>query len=170
MDFLELASDRYSVRSFSDRPVEQEKVDKILKAAQVSPTACNKMPIRIYVLQSQEALKKLQKCKFSHFGETLAFIVCAQTDKCWQREFDGKKSSDVDASIVTTQMMLEAHSLGLGSTWIMHFIPEAVIEEFNIPENEEPVSILVLGYAKEGTVPSSQHYQNKSIEELVKVL
>ena len=58
MDFLELAKGRYSVRSFSDKAVEAEKIDKILFAANVSPTACNNQPQKIYILQSEEALNK----------------------------------------------------------------------------------------------------------------
>ena len=68
MDFIKLAEERFSVRKFSDRQVEQDKLDLILKAGQIAPTACNIQPQRIYVLQSQEALEKLQKCKMSHFG------------------------------------------------------------------------------------------------------
>ena len=57
-DFLEIMEKRYSVRSYSDKPVEKQKLDRILRAAQIAPTAVNKQPQRIYVLQSEEALKK----------------------------------------------------------------------------------------------------------------
>ena len=73
MDFLELAKDRYSVRKFLSREVEQEKIDKILEAGNVAPTACNFQPQVIYVIKSSRGLEKLQKCKFSYFGDTLAF-------------------------------------------------------------------------------------------------
>lgn len=76
---------------------------------------------------------------------------------CWTRDIDGKSSGDIDASIVDTHMMLEAWELGIGSTWIMHFITEAVISEFNLPDNVVPVCILVMGYPAHDAVPSAQH-------------
>ena len=153
-DFITLANSRFSVRSFSNKNVEQEKIDSILLAGLVAPTACNNQPQKIYVLQTAEALETLQKCKYSHFGETLAFIVCYDSSLCWTREFDGKVSGDIDASIVATHMMLEAWELGIGSTWIMHFIPEAIIDEFNLPDNVVPVCILVMGYPAQEVVLS----------------
>ena len=170
MDFIKLCKNRYSVRKFSDKKVEEEKINIILSSAQVSPTACNKQPQKIYVLQSPEALEKLQKCKTSHFGETLAFIIIVDKTKCWVREYDDQSSSYVDGSIVTTHMMLAAHDIGIGSTWIMHFIPDAVRSEFSIPENEEIISILVMGYPAPDSKPSSQHYDKKPLSETVVVL
>lgn len=127
-------------------------------------------PVKIYVLKSKEALEALQKCKYSHYGETLAFIICSDNEKCWIREFDNKSSGNINASIVTTFMMLEIASLGLGSTWIMHFIPEALVEEFNIPENLEPISLLVVGYPEEDLQSSNKHNERKNISELVEFL
>lgn len=166
--FLELAENRYSVRRFSDKPVEKEKLELILKAGQVSPTACNYQPQRVYVLQSPEAMEKLRKCKTSDFGETLALLVCCDKDECWKRDYDGKPSGEIDAAIVATHMMLEAWELGIGSTWVMHFMPEAVRSEFRIPENEEPVALLVMGYAAEGAHPARLHAQKKPLEETVR--
>ena len=83
MDFIKLAEERFSVREFSDRQVEKDKLDLILRAGQTAPTACNNQPQRIYVIQSHEALEKLQKCKKSHFGETLAILICVDTKACW---------------------------------------------------------------------------------------
>jgi nitroreductase len=169
-DFITLANSRFSVRSFSNKNVEQEKIDSILLAGLVAPTTCNNQPQKIYVLQTAEALETLQKCKYSHFGETLAFIVCYDSSLCWTREFDGKVSGDIDASIVATHMMLEAWELGIGSTWIMHFIPEAIIDEFDLPDSVIPVCILVMGYPAQDAVPSVQHGRRKDLKELVTVL
>ena len=169
-DFLELAKSRYSVRRFSDKPIEGEKLELILRAGQAAPTACNYQPHRVYVLKSPEALEKLQKCKTSRFGETLALLVCCDTGECWKRDYDGKPSGDIDAAIVATHMMLEAWELGIGSTWVMHFMPEAVRAEFCLPENEEPAALLVMGYPAEDAHPSRLHAQNKPLEETVKFL
>ena len=75
MDFLELAADRYSVRSFSDRPVEQEKIDKILKAAQLAPTAVNFQPQMIYILKSEEAMTKINRLCRCIYGAPMVFLI-----------------------------------------------------------------------------------------------
>lgn len=102
MDFLELAETRYSVRKFSPHPVEREKLEAILRAGQVSPTACNNQPQRVLVAQSPEALERVRRCSVHHFGETLALLVCFDKTECWTRDYDGSPSGEVDASIVTT--------------------------------------------------------------------
>lgn len=170
MDFLELAESRFSVRSFSNKKVEKTVIEKILQAGQVAPTACNYQPQRIMVIESEEALAKFRKCTQSHFNAPLAILVCFDKDICWRREYDGKSSGDIDASIVCTHMMLEAASLGIGSTWVMHFIPEAVREEFKLADTIEPTAVLVMGYPKEDVAPSHLHYKVKSIDDMVKYL
>lgn len=169
-EFLSLMEERYSVRSFSNKTVEDEKIEAILHAGQVAPTACNKQPQHIYVLKSKESLETLKKCTYSHFGETLAFIVCYDSNLCWTREFDGKQSGDMDASIVATHMMLEAWELGIGSTWIMHFIPEAIVEEFHLPNTMIPVCILAMGYPSSDSTPSELHRIKKKIKDMVSIL
>ena len=67
-DFLEMAEQRYSVRKYSDRPIEKEKMDKVLRAGQVAPTAVNMQPQRVFVLQSPEALEKARNVTRFTFG------------------------------------------------------------------------------------------------------
>lgn len=169
MDFKELSEKRFSVRSFSQRPVEPEKLEAILRAGQVAPTACNKQPQRVLAVQSPEALETLKKCTRAHFGETLAIITCYDREDCWER-WDGKLSGEIDASIVTTHMMLAACELGVGSTWVMDFIPEAVEVEFALPKSWVPVSLLLMGYPEEDVRPSPMHGERKALEETVRVL
>lgn len=170
MDFLQLAADRYSVRKFKPDPVSPELIDKILKAGQLAPTACNFQPQKILVLRSPEALEKLKKCTECHFNAPLAMIVCNDGSRSWTRPYDGKSSGDVDASIVTTHLMLEAAELGLGSTWVMFFIPEAVKAEFALPEGVEPVAILPMGWPVEGASPSPKHGESRPMEDMVEFL
>lgn len=169
MDFAQLAESRYSARKFSSRPVEEEKVAAILRAGQLSPTACNLQPQRVLAIQSPEALETLKKCTRAHFDETLALITCYDKDGCWRR-WDGKTSGEIDASIVTTHMMLAAWELGIGSTWVMDFIPEAVEVEFQLPENLEPVSLLLMGYPAEDCRPAPAHEARKELKETVTYL
>lgn len=167
MDFLELAKERYSARKFTDRPVEAEKIEKILKAAQFAPTACNNQPQKILVLQSKEALEKWSRCVPFHFNEQLVILTCYDKELSWKRRYDGCDSGYVDASIVTTHMMMEAWEEGIGSTWVMAFIPEAVRCEFSIPENLEVVSALPMGYIAEDCPVAPQHEKTRDMDEMV---
>ena len=167
MEFIDLAKSRYSVRKFKNDSVPEDIVNKILEVAKVSPSACNNQPVKIYVLESNEAREKLKKCTNCHFNAPLAFIVCYDTNTCWNRPFDNKNSGDVDASIVTTHMMLEAYSLGIGSTWVMFFDPEVLVKELNIPSNIVPVSILPMGFPSDDSVPSPKHSSFKDMNDMV---
>lgn len=167
IDFLKLAEERYSVRNFTDKAIEQDTLDKILKAGHLAPTACNRQPQKILVINSEEGLAKLRKCTKCHFGAPAAMLICYDKNECWQREYDGKTSGVIDASIVTTHMMLEATTLGVGTTWVMYFIPEAVREEFAIPDNIEPVALLVMGYPVPDAKPFPGHSEFKRIEDVV---
>ena len=170
MDFLKLAEDRFSVRGFSDKKVGKDVIEKILRAGQVAPTACNYQPQRVFVIESDESLEKLKKCTGSHYNAPLALLVCYDKNECWKRSYDGKPSGDIDASIVCTHMMLEAAELGVGSTWVMHYDPETVKSEFELPDNLESTAILVLGYAKDGLTPNPMHYKIKPTEDTVKFI
>ena len=167
IDFLELAAERYSVRKFTDQVIEQDIIDKILKAGHLAPTACNIQPQRILVINSEEAITKLKNCTRCHFDTSTAMLICYDKNECWQRKYDGKTSGDIDASIVTTHMMLEAYTLGVGTTWVMHFNPEAMKEEFAIPDNFEPVALLAMGYPAESAEPYPGHSEFKPLEEMV---
>ncbi len=167
MDFLKLATDRYSVRKFSDRPIEREKLERILEAGRVAPTACNKQPQRVVVIDSPSSVAKMRMCTGSHFGAPAGLLVCYDKTECWVRDYDGKPSGEVDASIVATHMMLEAAELGIGTTWVMHFIPEAVRCEFELLDNIEPVALLVMGYPADDVSPSPMHAKYRPNEELV---
>ena len=167
-DFLKLAGERYSVRSFTGEAVPEETVRKILEAGRLAPTACNRQPQRILAVRSPEGLAHLRKCTECHFNAPLALIVCYDTNECWKRSYDGHFSGEADACIVATHMMLEAASLGVGSTWVMYFIPEAVKTEFELPGELEPAAILVMGFPAPGCVPSAMHGSRKPAEETVR--
>ena len=136
MGFLELASQRFSVRSFSDKPVEQEKTDKILKAAQLAPTAVNFQPQMIYVLKSPEAMEKINHLCRCIYGAPMVFLVCSDERRTWKSQTEpGYSSGEMDCTIVCTHMMLEAWELGLGSVWVRLFDVNAVAKDFDLPSS-----------------------------------
>lgn len=149
MNFLTIAKTRHAVRSYLPRPVEPEKVAQILQAAHVAPTAGNCQPVRLLVLQTPQALEKAGQAA-DLYGAPLAILVCADHDLAWTRPFDGKQTADIDASILTDHMMLQATELGLGSVWVCYFRPDLLREAFQLPPNLEPINLLALGYSAEG--------------------
>lgn len=150
MDFNELVVRRYSSRSYKSEPVEEGQIRAILEAGRLSPSARNDQPTRVIAVRSKEGLEKLEEAAHI-YNAPLAFIVCADTEKAWTRSYDGMKSTDIDASIVTTQMMYEATDMGLGTLWICMFKPDIVRRNFGLPENLVPVNILAVGHRDDQT-------------------
>lgn len=169
-DFLTLAKERWSVRSFKQEKVPDELIDKLVEAALAAPTACNGQAFHVFAIKSEEALERFRRCTPCHFDAPLAFLICADANAEFSRSFDGKKSGNIDASIVTTHLILEAADLGLGSTWVMYFIPEAVREEFALPEQLEPVALLPVGFPADDAKPSPLHSKCKPFDELISTL
>ena len=170
MDFINIAKSRCSIRSYTDQKVEKEKLDKILEAAHVAPTAANLQPVRLLVVQEQDNLNKIGKAA-NIYQAPLAIIVCADHSKAWARPFDGKQTTDIDTSILTDHMMLQATELGLGSVWICYFKPEIIKQEFHLPETLEPVNILAVGYSEEMPASPERHSNQRiNLNELVRFM
>ncbi|EPY2274260.1 nitroreductase family protein [Clostridium sporogenes] len=167
MDFIDLAKERYSVRNFDTKKIEQEKLDLILKAGQLAPTAVNYQPQRILVIESNETLTKLKTCTIYHFNAPIALLICADKDEAWKRSYDGKIHADIDGSIVATHMMLQAAELGLGTTLVGHFDPSAIRNAFSIPTNLEPICLLPVGYPSNDAKPNPNHQKRKDISQTV---
>jgi nitroreductase len=167
MSFKELAAQRYSVRKFLDKPVDKEKLDLILAAAQNAPTAANKQPQRVLVIDKAPDLAKVDTATSCRFGAPLVFLICYDKAEPWVRPFDKEHAGWVDASIVTTQMMLQAADLGLGTTWVMYFDPAKTREQFQLPEQLVPVAFLPTGYPAEDAAPSDRHPQRHPLDKLV---
>ncbi len=167
MEFLELAKKRCSTRSYKADKVEPEKLAKILEAARIAPTGKNAQAFKLLVIQSEEGLTKLKDAA-NFYDAPLAILICADIENTWHRSFDGKIISDIDASIVSTHMVLEATELGLASLWICRFKPDVVREAFQIPEGLEPVNLTVFGYENAPLKSPERHQdERKALEELL---
>ena len=167
MDFLTLAAERYSVRSFLPEHLSQDVIDTILKAGQLAPTGCNYQPFRILVLNSDTAMEQLKNCTKCHFNAPTALLICCHAAEGWTRKYDGALSAPIDATIVTTHMMLQAHAIGIGCCWVMHFDPFAMRETYHIPEELEPIALLVMGHPAPDAAPLALHSQFRPLEDLV---
>lgn len=171
MTFLEMAQNRYSVRKFdSEKPVENEKIEKILLSGKYAPTACNYQPQKIYVIKSKEALEKLNGSMKMLFGAPLALLICYDKDIVWHGTAFGEPEFDsgiMDTSIIATTMMMEAYELGLGTLYVRGFDSKVIRKTFDIPENLEISCILDIGYEREGSHPAHLHSKRKDLSETV---
>lgn len=166
MTFSELAKARYSVRKFSAKPLEKEKLDLILEAARVAPTAKNNQPQHIYVLRSPEAIAKINSLTPCIYGASTVFMIAYDKNLDYKNRFrDDVRSGDTDTAIVTLHMIFEAWDLGVGSCWVQNFDRVAVHDAFNLPENIEVVNLLPVGYAEMG--PADRHTLSRGIDEMV---
>lgn len=173
MDFLTLATKRYSVRQLESRPVEKEKIDKIIEAARVAPTAVNFQAFKIWVIESKEAKEKLATaCKFPFVtGAPVVFVVGGDRQKSWKRGADGYDFVDVDTAIAATHMMLEIHDLGLGTTWVGRFDPAKLAEQFPQMAGYSLIRIFGVGYPTADSQPTAGwHDKYKDTEELAEFL
>ena len=168
MSFLELAKDqRFSVRKFKEQAVEKEKLDLILEAGRIAPTACNYQPQRILIIEDAAAREKLKQCTPCHFDAPVILMICYDKTTCWKNKINGTVGGDVDASIVTTQMMLEAAELGLGTTWVGAFNHQKLRDQFDIPEYLVPVALLPIGYPADDEEPHPWHFKRFDIDHTV---
>lgn len=166
MEFIELVQKRFSCRKFESKKVEKEKIESILKAAQLAPTAVNKQPFKVIVIDDEKTLDSLKECTKYTFDAPLCFAICVNKEKAYNRGYDGKNSADIDGSIVTAHMMLEATDLGLGTTWVMAFNPQKAAVMLNIPDNTEVLALLPTGYPAEDAEINPLHFKTISFEEM----
>ena len=164
--FFELAASRYSVRRFSPREIEPEKIAQILEAGRIAPTAHNDQPQRIKAITGGD-LEKVDECTSCRFKAPVVLLICYDKNVCWKRPFDGANSGEIDASIVTTHMMLAAQDLGLGTCWVMYFDPVKTSELFSLPENVVPVAMLPVGYPSEDAAPSRLHGSRLDLDKIL---
>ena len=168
MTFQELAHARYSVRSFQDRPIEEEHLNLILEAGRVAPTACNFQPQRIYVARSAEAREKLASVCRCTFGAPVILVVCYDRERDWKNKLmPGYESGEPDAAIVCTHMMLQAFELGIGSCWVGYFNANDVSGALNLPENLTVSALLPMGYPAEDAAPLPLHTQYRDLADTV---
>ena len=148
MDFLELARKRYSVRSYKRDPVEKGKLERILEAARLAPTAVNIQPFQLLVIHTAGRESELLQIYNKKWFVQPPMVICACgiPGKSWVRN-DGKNYNDVDVTIVMDHLILAATAEGLGTCWIGAFDPVAAKKLLGLPAGVEPIALTPLGYA-----------------------
>jgi len=168
MEFLELAKKRFSCRKFTEQPVEQEKIEKLIEAAIAAPTAKNLQPFHVWVIRTEDGIAKVNEATKCGFGAKVMLVVGGKEDTAWVRPQDGRNFQDVDAAIVATHIMLEAEALGLGTTWVGFFDADKMKELFCEMKGYDLTAIFPIGYPC--CEPAERHFERKSREELVSEL
>ena len=171
MDFIELAKARYSVRSFKQNEIEEDKLSAIIEAGRVAPTARNFQPQKVYVVKSAEYREKLAGvCRFT-FGAPVIIVVGYDKERDWKnRLMPSYSSGETDAAIVTTHMMLAAADLGIGSCWVGYFNADDIAKALELPENIQVTAMLPMGYPADDATPIDLHYAVRDIEDTVKFI
>ncbi|MGL4851852.1 MAG: nitroreductase family protein [Phocaeicola sp.] len=162
---------RTSIRAYQPKPVEEEKIEQLLRAAMAAPTAGNKQPWRFVVIKEQATLQNIT----DNFGSMkmvasapLAIVVCGDTNSTFPGHGVGYWVQD--ASAATQNLLLAAHGLGLGAVWCgVTPLPERVAhfkELLNLPEHIEPLNVIAIGYPAEDPAPKNKwkpayiHYES----------
>lgn len=152
MEYLDIVRKRYSVRSYKPDRVEKEKIDIILEAARLAPTASNRQAFKIFVIdtaRNREELRKIYSRSWL-FEAPLLICVCAIPGENWVRK-DNKNYSDVDSAIVMDHIIMAATDQGLGTCWVGAFNLQAARRALGIDDTMEPIAFTPLGYARETT-------------------
>ena len=166
MDIYEVIRTRKSVRSFERRPIEQEKLARILEAVRIAPSASNRQEWRFVIVQDEQVRRDLAAAANNQafVGEAAAVIVCcaATSDHVMPC---GVPSHAVDVSIAIDHLTLAATAEGLGTCWIGAFDPEKVKAILGIPEEVVVVELLPIGYPAD---PSPKQKNRLELSEIVK--
>ena len=170
MKFDDIIKNRYSVRSYSETPVEEEKISAVLEAGRLAPTAKNSQPQMIYILKSKQAKEKIKELTSCHFNAPVIMIICGRKERECIVATSGKSFMETDVAIVQTHMMLKATELGLGTCWVGRINPPDVSRAYNLPSDVVPYGLLVVGYPSKDSVPNERHFKRLEVSEFVKEL
>ena len=170
MTFSELVKARYSVRNFSDKPIEPEKLNAVLEAARLAPTAKNLQPVHVYVVASPQGMEKMRTLTPCHYDAPVVLIFAKNTQEEWHHPQENLTSGSEDVAIAATHAMLAATDQGLGTCWVKFFVPQDVSHAYNLPAHLVPVALLPIGYAADDCVPADRHTQRKERNDFISYL
>lgn len=167
MEFNTVLQRRYSCRAFSPTPIEQEKVDRILEAGRIAPTAVNKQPVHLWAISDPGTLEAIKGVTRSNYGAPMIIVVGCRPADAWVRRYDGKNGAEVDASIVATYLMLAAENEGLSTLWVGSFDPALLRGILPGAEGYELVAMINVGYPAPESQPSPMHGARKAMEDFL---
>ena len=167
MEFKDVVKNRFSCKKYSERQVEEEKLTAILEAGRLAPTAKNLQEQHIYVVRDPTALAKIDTVTPCRYGAPTVLAVAYDSTNVFTYPGGIRDSGMEDAAIVATHMILAAADEGVNSCWINRFDPAELKEALGLPENEELLMIMDLGYAADGFAPLPNHTRRKALDQTV---
>ena len=170
MEFCEVIKNRYSCKKYCEKQVEKGKIEAILAAGRLAPTAKNLQEQHVYVIQKPELLAKVDSCTPCRYGAPTVLVVAFNKNNVFTYPGGNRDSGIEDSTIVATHMILAAANEGVDSCWLNNFNPEEVRKALNLPEDEEVLMIMDLGYAAEGTGALPNHNSRKELSQTVTYL
>ena len=170
MEFKDVVVKRYSCKKFNGEKVAPEKIEAILEAGRLAPTAKNLQEQHIYVVQSEEMLAKIDGLTPCRYNAPTVLVVAFDKYDVFTYPGEKRDSGVEDATIVATHMILAAADEGVDSCWINFFDPDKAAEALGLSENEEVLMLMDLGYAAEGAGPLPNHESRKLLADTVTYL
>ena len=167
MDFLELAKTRYSCKKFSDKTVETAKLEQVLEAGRLAPTAKNNQPQHIYVLETKDSLEIADKITPCRYNAPTVLAIAYDTGNVFEYPGGKYNSGAEDAAIVATHIVLAAKAVGLDTCWVNYFDPDKAHELLKLPDNEAVTIFIDIGYADADAKPLPPHDSRKPLDETV---
>ncbi len=177
MEFNQLINKRRSLREYKSTPVEQIKIDRIMEAVQIAPTACNYQPFRFLIIKSEGMRERVESVlavgrsgkrkgkKHWVLQAPLLIFGIGNKKTAWKR-YNGESSHIIDVSIAMQHLILAATNEGLGTCWICAFDQEAMHQALKLEPEWEVVAFTPLGYSDQ----KPEVIKHKLIEDLVSVL
>ncbi len=165
MEFEKVIREREAIRKYGKDAVPKEVMNKILEAGRLAPTAKNLQPYKVYVVESEEGLKKIDVASPCRYGAPTVLLVCGDESVAFAK--GTYNTAEMDSCIVTTHMMLEATNLGVDSIWIEYFDEEILRKEFSLPATMKPICLIPMGYRSDDCPASANHDKRKALSELV---
>lgn len=172
MNFYELIEQRESIRDYNPKkPVEKEKLLRILQAGRLAPSAANRQPWKFLIVSSPETLQKVKECYHKPWFQDapLILIVTGNEEESWQRSYDGYNSIETDLTIAMDHIILAAAYEGIGTCWIAAFDPFILQEKLNLKDNERVFAMTPIGYPRDG-YKKKEFKIRKNLEEIVRYM
>ncbi len=144
---MQLIRDRYSCRQYKDMAIDRADLDRVLEAARMAPSACNRQPWTFHVVQDPELrARMLAKSRPGFMHAPAVIVAVGHHGQAWHRPADQKDHTDVDVSIAVEHICLAATALGLATCWVCSFDTQAVCDVLSLGTDDEPVALIPIGY------------------------
>lgn len=165
-DFMTIATQRYSCRSYSDRRVERDVISLVIDAARLAPSATNRQPWTFHIVDGGDLKLEITACYGREWILEAPALIIAVGDHnaAWHRG-DGKDHTDIDIAIAVEHICLAAATLGLGTCWVCNFDAARCARALGLKEGEEPVAIIPIGYPQNSNLPEKKR---KPLDDIIK--